>query len=234
TATTFTAVFAKSHAAGFGISTPVTFEAIPDLSVDTHTGYLYAVWTRFYPATQYPGRPASTAGTDVMIAVSKDHGETWQTQLQNLGGVMVSTIKDPLVGNSANASLGTEGTGLSTLPRVTVGREGDVYVSMFASARFPVFHSTDVGAHFTNPNPSQSNVSAATGYPFGTDFQTDPIYPTGTSVTNFIPRGTLFNDNFRTNSVRAIVADPTRPGVIYAVEATQVNQVKTCTTIDTG
>src|SRR5262249_53880560 len=54
TANTFTATFAKAHAANFSIHTPVYFDTTPDIAVDTnpdspHYGKLYATWIRFYP-----------------------------------------------------------------------------------------------------------------------------------------------------------------------------------------
>jgi hypothetical protein len=230
TATTFTAVFTKAHAAGFTIRTPVYFEATPDLAIDTNKtlpggsanpnyGNLYVTWTRFYPQALFPNKPTGTAGSDIMFAVSKDggnpanRGQSWTTQLQTAGSTKVSTIRDPLVGTSAT---GTEGTGKSTISHVTVGPEGDVYVTMFAGGRFPVFHSTDAGAHFSTPDPFVTH-----GYPFGTELD----IPDGVPVTFPVPNATLFNDNFRVQSVRAIAADPAHPGRVYAVETVQIKDI---------
>ncbi|MCI0684527.1 MAG: FG-GAP-like repeat-containing protein, partial [Gemmataceae bacterium] len=242
TATTFTAMFANAHAAGFTISTPVVFDAQPDLAIDTnlaspHYGAVYVTWTRFYPASQFPGRPTTVGGSQIMFAASTDGGETWTLRLQTAGNRTVSTISDPLTGAGFLASppfplgiLGTggstptatEGAGTNTLPRVTVGPDGYVYVSQFAGNRFPVFYSNDAGVSFTSPVPDTSNPDSL-GYPFGIDAdQYTAIYPAGAGSASFVPSGALFNNSFRTQAVRAIAADPARPGHVYAVESVQI------------
>jgi hypothetical protein len=227
TATTFTALFTKAHAAGFSISVPVYFDAIPDMAIDTnpaspHYGNLYATWTRFYPAGQFPGRAfvgvaPIVGGSEIMFAVSTDGGQTWTTRLQTVLGRTVSAVSDPLTGGGLLASppfnpntLGTggstatatEGAGTNTLSRVAVGPDGGVYVTQFAGNRFPVFYSTDAGASFRIPVPDTTNPNSA-GYPFGIDSdQYTAIYPVGASGAAFVPSGTLFNNAFRTQAVR--------------------------------
>lgn len=229
TATTFTATFTKAHAAGFTINTPVFFDAQPDLAIDTYAllpngnpnpnyGNLYVTWTRFYPASQFPTRPTAPAGTQIMFAVSSDGGQTWTPQLQAQG---FSVVKDPLTGNSDSNANATEGAGTNTLPRVTVGPKGEVYVTQFAGNRFPIFYSNDAGVSFRPPVPDTTNTNAV-GYPFGMDSdQYTAIYPAGASTASFVPAGTLANNSFRTQAVRAIAADPVRPGYVYAVESVQ-------------
>jgi hypothetical protein len=97
------------------------------------------------------------------------------------------------------------GEGYQGQAHITIGPEGDLYVSSFDGADFGVQQSTDDGRTFTIPNHDTGQ-----GIAFGTGF------------------ATFVNDNgppmnrFRTNQVRAIAADPTRPGTIYAVEVDQV------------
>jgi hypothetical protein len=189
-------------------TTPVLFETIPDLAVDTFSnlpdgtpnpnfGNLYVTWTRTYPAGQFPGHPTFKGGTDIMFAVSRDGGQTWTIQLQSKGSVMVTTIRDPVTGESDNEA----GNGLTNFSHVTVGPQGDIYVSVFAGGDFAVFHSFDEGTSFRNPDNS---FNRGLGIPFPFAF----------------PNSTLFNgDQFRTLPVRDIAADPTRPGTVYAVEA---------------
>src|SRR5262249_39948036 len=118
---TFTATFAKTHAAGFAISEPVHFDALPDMAIDrsgtTTDGTIYVTWTRFYPPTQFPGKPTLSSGTEIMLAVSTDHGKTWHLRLKDVGGVTLSAVSDPLVLGGARTQA-TEGTGFSTISRV--------------------------------------------------------------------------------------------------------------------
>ena len=201
----------------------VFFEVIPDLGIDTfpvlpdgqpnpNYGNLYVTWTRLYPAGQMPGAPENTGGGDLMIAVSRDGGLSWETQLQEkefwndanrdeirqdeeVTAALISVL-DFLFREFKGAN-----PGLSFLDqaRVTVGREGDIYVSAFAGNRFSVHHSTDGGASFAGP-----------------DFEDDRRLIFGDPVL-VNPDG-LPNNRFRTHTVRAIAADPTRPGHVYAVE----------------
>ncbi len=228
----------------------VFFETLPDLAIDTHRflpnglnnpnyGNLYVTWTRFYPIGQVPWNPAANGATDIMIAVSSDAGQSWTTKLQNLnvqiGGlpqvVQVTTILDPATGLLPSP---VEGAGFSTLSHVSVGPEGDVYVSMFSGNRFSVFHSTDSGAHFTNPDSLATNPlgdgTLFKGLPFGRE-----DFPAGFPRNSQFPinNGTLFNDKFRTLLVRGILADPARPGHVYAWEAVRIVNISNVV-IDAG
>jgi hypothetical protein len=189
----------------------VFLEALPDLAVDNVTtlpngqanpnhGNLYVTWTRFYPKGTFPGQSTAPAGSDVMFSVSHDGGQTWQTQLQDEGGLQVSAIKDPLFGDLA---AGSEGSGFSGPSHLAVGPAGDIYLSMYSGGFFTVFHSATGGSSFVPPNPDLTH-----GYPFG-----------GLVA---IPASTLFGDSFRTLYVRDIVADPVRPGHVFVVEAIEV------------
>jgi hypothetical protein len=195
--------------------TEVPFEIDPDFAVDTYKtlpnglpnplyGDLYVAWVRVYPAGQFPGDPNSTDGTDIMFSVSKDGGQTWATQLQTQpapgepGNVQVSVIRDPFFGTN---DTGAAGQGFVYYPQVSVGPEGDLYVSAYSGGYFTVFHSNDGGASFVAPNELLG---------LGT-----PFYA--------LPTATLFDDAFRTLSVRDIVADPSHPGRVYVVEADSYN-----------
>jgi hypothetical protein len=194
----------------FYTGTTVPFDVIPDFAVDAFAklpdgtvnpnyGNLYVTWARFYPKGQFPGDAASTNGSDIMIAVSKDGGLTWTTQTQNQGGVAVSVVRDPKFGTGDR---GAAGSGSATFPHVTIGPEGDVYVAGYTGGIFSVFHSTNAAASFTSPDYTNQ-----LGLPFGGGVHT---LPNGTlSVTN-----EASPDKFRTLAVRDIVADPTHPGRI--------------------
>ncbi|MGD0389028.1 MAG: FG-GAP-like repeat-containing protein [Tepidisphaeraceae bacterium] len=184
---------------------PVLFEVSPDLGIDTFAelpdgqanpnyGNLYEVWTRVYTPGTMPGDPGFTGGTDGMIAVSKDHGQTWQIEVNSAG---VTAIDDPV----RDLSDAPPGLGYIDQVHVSVGPEGDVYVSDYGGGDFSVLHSTDAGQTFAAPDHSTDNYLA-----FGTGFDSAPL------------NGFLNTNQFRTNSERDIFADPTRPGVVYAVE----------------
>jgi hypothetical protein len=150
------------------------------------------------------------------------------------GGFLASPPFPPgTLGTGGSSATATEGTGNNTLPRVTVGPDGGVYVSQFAGNRFPVFYSSNAGVSFRSPVPDTTNPNSA-GYPFGIDSdQFTAIYPAGAGGASFVPGATLFNNSFRTQAVRAIAADPARPGYVYAVEAVQIITT-TGATIDRG
>ncbi len=189
----------------------VFFEIKPDLAIDTfrdlpdgqpnpYYGSLYEVWSRYYPMGQFQGDQPGT-GSDIMLAVSRDSGQTWQTQLQPQTGtgIPVSVIS----GNSNLNDAPAEGVGHFNWAQVTVGPQGDVYVVQ-GPATFGIYHSTDGGASFTQPN-----VQTGAYFPFGLQ-------------ANSNPGPTLANDQFRTQTLRDIVADPTRPGWVYVVVTTAV------------
>jgi hypothetical protein len=190
----------------------VPFELYPDLAVDTfrnlpdgqpnpNYGNLYEVWTRFYTPGQFPGDPSSTGGSDVYIAVSKDGGQTWQTQLENVPGVSVPVS---VIQNSQNGGEIPGGLGFDTFPHPTVGPDGDVYVGLFEGGKYAVQHSTDAGASFQGPDFNSDQRLA-----FGLD---------SAIINNAGPP----TDHFRTLVVRQIAADPARPGYIYAVETIRI------------
>lgn len=202
--------------------TSVPFETYPSLAADTsrfladgvtanrNFGSLYVAWSRFYPAGQYPGQSGSTSGSDVMIAVSRDGGLTWQTQTQTDPGTQLtrSAILDPRFKDNAT---GLPGRGFITFPTVTVGTGGDVYVSTYAAGNFVVYHSADGGRTFTAPNY---------------DSQTGLVFPTLNGI--IVPSPALQSNAYtglpgtRTLPLRPIVADPTHPGRVYAVAVNSV------------
>jgi hypothetical protein len=192
----------------------VTFEGTPDLAIDTFRdlpdgspnpryGTLYVTWTRIYAPGQFPGQPDASGGTDLMVSVSKDGGATWQLQLQTLpgSGLTVSAIQDPVNESGEGIPLGL---GLLDQVRITVGPEGDIYISNAGGGDDIVQHSTDGGQSF-----STVDHDTGVGIPFGTGYKS-------------FPDSTLPTNQFRTNLARAIAADPTRPGTVYAAEAIQV------------
>jgi hypothetical protein len=192
----------------------VPFEIKPDLAVDTFAmlpngrpnpnyGSLYEVWSRYYPAGQFPGEAQALGGSDIMFAVSRDGGRTWQLQLQPQPdrGSPVSVIQ-----NYANTGMDApEGSGHENWSHVTAGPEGNVYVSNFAGGLFAVHHSTDGGASFANP-----------------DLSTSALFPFGNN-TDVFPSPSLATNHFRTQDIRAIAADPTRPGYLYVADGAEID-----------
>jgi hypothetical protein len=132
-----------------------------------------------------------------MFAVSRDGGQNWQVKLRPQAG---TGIPRTVIFNLQNDADLPEGLGHEGWSHATIGPEGDIYVSNFQGGMFAVHHSTDAGTSFSDPD-GQSN----TLYPFG--FNND-----------IIPSPTLTQNRFRNLYVRAIAADPLRPGTIYAAE----------------
>ncbi len=197
--------------------TEVNLEIDPNFAIDTYKTLpngqpnpvyddLYVTWVRVYAPGLFPGDPGSTDGTDIMFSVSQDGGETWQTQLQTQpapgepGNVQVSVIRDPYYGTNDRGAI--EGQGLMFYPQVSIGPQGDIYVSAFDNGYFAVFHSFDGGASFVAPNIFVGETG---------------IFPS--PAGNILPNRTLFNDAFRTLSVRDIVADPSQTGRVYITDA---------------
>ena len=223
---------ARSDDGGLGWTAPVAvvshsysgadvpFEVMPDFAVDTSAtlpsgqpnpryGALYVTWVRLYPSGQFPGQPGldrrqrrHDRGLDRRRGHLDDEAATrppdrdrHQAGSRFRDRLGVSVIKDPDNGTNATSA---PGRGFIFFPHVALGPEGDIYVSLFGAGDFIVFHSNDGGATFRAPDRTK---------PFGMPFQA------------VVPTPTLFGDNFRTSSVRAIVADPTHPGRVYVTES---------------
>lgn len=188
--------------------TRVPSEIFPDMAVDNvrtlpngqanpNFGNLYVTWTRFYPAGQFPGESHATGGSDVMIAVSRDSGLTWQTRTQTESGTGVA---ETVLQTATNTGAGlNELNGFLQRSRVAVGATGDVSVADFAGAWFYVNHSDDAGQTFHVPNRD--------------DLFTLPFGPGSKLLT-----GGLTNNRLLTVPMRAIAADPVRPGYLYVAE----------------
>ncbi|MGO9114377.1 MAG: FG-GAP-like repeat-containing protein [Thermoguttaceae bacterium] len=198
-------------------STLVFFEDLPQLAIDTsptspNFGDQYEVWTRVYPPGQFPNEPNSSGGTDIMIAVSKDDGQTWQVQYHKDPDLAapVTAIDDSQ--NDITAAGGGTGTplgqGFVDQPHVTVGPDGSVYVAYFAGGDFAVAYSppSAAGSYFLLPDYKSTDRVA-----FGND---DNVFVNESGIGS--------GDLFRTFPVREIVADPTRPGTVYAVSTISV------------
>ena len=205
---------------------PVSFDVTPELAIDSfrtlpggspnpHYGEMYETWTQVYPPGAFPGEPDATGGTDIMVSVSKDGGQTWQLQLQTLpdSGLVVSTIQDPVDESGQGIPLGA---GFLDNAHITIGPEGDLYVANYGGGDFVVQHSTDDGRSFSIPNRDTGQ-----GLAFGSGGH---AVSDGTGITS---------NQFRNETVRDIVADPTRPGTIYATEGVLV-QDPFGNIIDTG
>ena len=201
---------------------PVFFEDLPQLAIDNSAaspnfGNLYEVWTRVYPAGQFPNSPTATGGTDIMIAVSKDDGQTWQTQYKNIPGLNtpVTALND--IENTAAVGGGTGnpiGVGFIDQPHVTVGADGSIYVAYVSGGPFAVAYSSPVsaGSTFTGPDYKSSERLA-----FGNNAGTS-IYESGIGNPN-----DQNTDQFRTFNAKEILADPSHAGWVYAVSTMFVN-----------
>ena len=178
---------------------PVPYDIMPDLAVDTnpaspHYGNLYVVWIRFYPPGQFPGEPESTGGSTLSIAVSSDAGATFQTR---------AAIPD-----TRNSGIGPlPGQGVANWPRISAGPQGHVYVAYYDFGNFIVLHSEDAAQSFD----VLTEAAEQTGehFLFGTD---------GTAADPIAAGPLLRLRGFRTSPSRAIVADPVRPGTVYAAD----------------
>ncbi len=188
---------------------PVPFEIIPDLGIDTHRylpdgktlnanyGNLYAVWSRYYASGQFPGEPDSTGGSQIMISVSKDGGQSWQLQLEE----RPNGIDETVIEDAFDSGIGPPaGLGAVNWSHVSVGPAGDVYVSLFFLSQYAFYYSADGGKSFTAPDTT-------TG-------QREPFGNLATAPDPTLP----YNDQFRLQSVEAIATDPARPGTVYAAE----------------
>jgi hypothetical protein len=215
-------VYSPSGTPAAGLN-PVYFDITPDLAIDTNKtlpnglpnpyyGDLYVTWVRLYPSGQFPGRADSSGGSDIMFAVWSNATQTWTTETQTdpATGVLRSAILDPEKGDDPTAA---PGHGFEFYPEVTVGPEGAVYVSAFSAGDFAVFESSNGGQSFRAPDRANQ-----IGVPF-----------LGLSTFPSLPY-----DNFRTNAVRDIIADPTHPGRVYVAESNEVNDATLGGVIDTG
>jgi hypothetical protein len=184
----------------------VIFDIIPDLAIDTYTnspyhGNMYATWTRIYPRGQFPSHPEYQGGTDVMIAVSSDGGQSWETQVQqDQSGDSISVVQDPI-----NADGGLPGVGAVTQSQLAIGADGKIYLSEFGGGDFAINVSSDGGKSFLPPNHTTGQQLAF-----------------GTGNLAWVSEDGLPTNQFRTWSVRAIAADPTHPQQVYAVDVMPV------------
>ena len=121
--------------------------------------------------------------------------------------VQVSAIRDP---GDAFTDSGEAGNSFVKISDVAVGADGVVYVSTFTGGFFTVYDSQNGGQTFAPPS-----IGA-----FGGDYQGNPFDYTQTQV---LPDATL--DNFRTLPTREIAADPTHPGVVYAVAESSLDKL---------
>jgi len=217
-------------------TTEVPFETLPDIAIDTnHTvtapdgtqvNPMYVTWTRFYPLGQFPEVPGpNNAGSDAMIAVSRDGGHAWTTEFQAdpfLANVQVSAVWDPNVGGLLPSP--TEGRGASGGPsHVSVGPDGTVYVSEYDGGYFAVFHSTDGSATFVSPNPNTANNDGYVLFP-----------PSIQTPLGFLYGGGAVPDTLRTLSSMEIAADPAQPGTIFALQTIEVLNSTGSQVIDSG
>ncbi len=183
-----------------------TFSSLPDGTPNPNFGNMYVVFSRYYPSGQFPGQPGSNGGSRILLATSEDHGQTWSLARDANDQIGLPAVPVP---NGFGLGQAPPGLGSVNWTHVTIGPEGDIYVSMFNFDAFEVYHSHDGGRTFTPPD-----LASGSGFPFGTDQNISPASTRG-----------LPTNRFRTQVQRAIVADPTRPGRIYAAEAVKSRDV---------
>jgi hypothetical protein len=183
----------------------VSFEINPDLAVDTTPGSpgfgrIYVTWARYYAPGQFPGEAGeSSGGSQVMLAVSTDGGQSWEMKLEERAET--HTLETVIVDAYDSGKLVPIGAGAANNPHVAVGPQGDVYVSIFFLNEFHVYHSSDGGSSFELPDSTLPR-----GLPFGDK----PVSPTPSGFPSL---------DFRLLASRAIAADPTEPGTVYVAEA---------------
>lgn len=190
------------------------FETRSDGSPNPYFGNIYASWVTFFPKGQFPLRPDFLGGGLALMAVSRDGGDTWEQITRstffpfdlNGNGTFEPNeffpVEVPAVAEDIGffAEAGTASSFVA-VPRISIGPDGDVYIASFGGGTYSFFHSPDGGATMLLPIRETS-----TRVPFGPSFFARSGLPL---------RGTQPDPGV----VRSIVADPTRPGVIYAVEA---------------
>ena len=196
----------------------VPFDIIPDLAIDTfrtdtnaatgeQVNRMYVSFSRYYPEGQYPGETDSIGGSNIMFAVSTDGGQSWQLQLESQPAESADPVTVIYNQGLFNGQI-PEGVGFENWSHVAVGPQGDVYVSQFQGGTFVVHHSSDGGQSFKHPDATTRAL-----YPFGVNIPTVP--------SPFFAPG-----SFRLQSVRAIAADPARPGALYVAEATAASDAQ--------
>lgn len=205
--------------------TPVQFDVQPELAIDTFEtrsdgspnpffGNIYAAWVTYYPTGQFPFRPDFLGGGVAEIAVSRDGGTTWERLTRttffpvdlNMNGSFEPSEFFPIEVPALLEDLGLfadagPASSFGAIPRITIGPDGDLYVANFGGGTFSVFHSPDGGATMLQPARD-----TATRTVFGNSFFARSGFP-------------LFETQPDPGLVRSIVADPTQPGRLYAVES---------------
>jgi hypothetical protein len=191
-----------------------TFETRSDGSANPQFGNIYAAWVTYFPNGQFPLRPDFLGGGIPQLAVSRDDGATWEQITRStffpfdLNGngtfepneffpVVIPVLAEDL-GFFAEAG---PASSFGAVPRISIGPNGDLYIGNFGGGTFSFFHSPDGGATMLLPIRETS-----TRTPFGQSFFARSGFP-------------LIDTQPDPGVVRSIVADPTQPGVLYAVEA---------------
>lgn len=136
--------------------TQVPFDIMPDLAIDTfrtlpngasnpNFGRMYVVFSRYYPSGQFPGQPAASGGSRILLGISDDQGQSWSLARDAKDQVGLPAVPIPI-----GFGLGQAPPGLGSVnwTHITVGPEGDLYVSMFNFDAFEVYHSKDGGRSY--------------------------------------------------------------------------------------
>lgn len=191
-----------------------TFETRSDGSANPFFGKIYASWVTYFPTGQFPLRPDFLGGGLPIMVVSRDGGDSWEQITRstffpfdlNGNGTFESNEFFPVEVPALAEDLGFfaeagPASSFGAVPRISIGPDGDVYIANFGGGTYSFFHSPDGGATMLLPDRE-----TATRTPFGRSFFARSGFP-------------LVDTQPDPGVVRSIVADPTQPGVIYAVEA---------------
>jgi hypothetical protein len=193
----------------------VNFEILPEIAVDNfpslpngqpnpHYGNVYVAWSRIYVPGLFPGHPGYDGGIDNMLAVSRDGGQTWETQFIE----MIDDDGQPFLATVIQDSLNTFGQpGLSVIDQKTVdiGPAGEIYFAGPSCGDFGVLLSTDGGATFDPvDHVTGRRIAFGLGCPTGTVLDPLPGY------------------RFRKFHALMVAADPIRPGRAYVATSDDI------------
>jgi hypothetical protein len=201
---------------------PVPFDIDPNLAIDVYRtlpngqpnpsfGNMYETFTQLYPPGQFPGEPTSAGGGQVMFSVSSDGGRIWTLRFaqQAVAGAAISVIGP---NDFANPGEAPSGVTALTDAQTAIGPEGNVYVDYYMFGYEAVIYSTDAGKDFNSLDLTSGRNLV---FNFG-------LYAGGSVAADSAAGGPQGSggptNNFRTVPTRDIIADPTRPGTLYAAE----------------
>ena len=216
-------------------SASVQFSSDPSMAIDNFTtlangqpnpnyGNLYVTWAQWYPPGQFPGDPKSTFGSFILFASSNtsNGGSVWTTQMQTVPGPGAGTglVSALRIKSPETTTVGRRRHGIIAYSTVTVGAGGAVFVSTFTGGYFPFTPRPPAGRV-----PTSARLLPHLGQWFhGAQLPDGPGH--ALRLHQQIVHSSPTLDNFRTLPTREIAADPTRPGVLYAVAENTITEAE--------